>query len=323
MKLTVLSGGIGGAKFLKGLRLIPEVEVTVIVNNGDDISMHGLRICPDLDSVIYNLAGVSDLSRGWGRAEESWVVQKELAHYFGQTPWFNLGDKDFATHIFRTDLLNQGKKLDEVVATQCATWGITEKILPSTNQEVETQVELIESLEGRTSIHFQEWWVRYRCSIAARGFALAGKSESLPAPGVIQAIHDADLILFPPSNPVVSIGMILEIPGIRDALNNSNAPIIGISPIIGDHPVLGMADKCLKALGMETSATAVARLYGSRADNGLLNGWLIADSDKAQIEGIEAMGIDARAIPLMMSDDQLTKDIAQAALDLLQSAGSI
>lgn len=322
MKITVLSGGIGGAKFLKGLRLIPDIEVSVIVNNGDDITMHGLRICPDLDSVIYNLAGVSDLSRGWGRADETWVMQKELAHYLGQTPWFNLGDKDFATHVFRTQLLNQGKGLNEVVATQCAVWGITEKILPSTNQEVETQVQLTEPLEGRTSIHFQEWWVRYRSSIAARGFVLAGRDASLPAPGVIQAIQDADLILFPPSNPIVSIGMILEIPGIRDALVNSRAAIIGVSPIIGDNPVLGMADKCLEALGLETSATAVARVYGSRAHHGLLDGWLIADSDRGQVEGIEAMGIAVRAIPLIMSDDQLTKRIAEAALDLAQFAGS-
>lgn len=305
LKVIALAGGIGGARFLKGLRLIENLEISVIINNGDDINMHGLRICPDLDSVIYNLAGESDLVRGWGRKDETWVVQQELAHYLGEEQWFNLGDKDYATHIYRTNLLNHGVKLSEIVKLQCAKWGIDLKIMPSTNELVQTQV----ILANGERIHFQEWWVKHRAGLPATGFDLQGVDVANPAPGVLEAIAEADLIILPPSNPIVSIGMILRIPGIYDAILKANAPVVGVSPIIGGNPVLGMADKCLTALGLETSATSVAEQYGD-----LLDAWLIADSDNDQVMAITELGIKCESAPLLMTDDHAAKEIAMRAI---------
>lgn len=309
IKVVALAGGIGGARFLKGLRLIENLEISVVVNNGDDITMHGLRICPDLDSVIYNLAGESDLVRGWGRKDESWVVQEQLASYLGQAQWFNLGDKDYATHIWRTNLLTSGVTLSEIVKMQCAKWGISMKIMPATNDYVETQVQLVDG----EPIHFQEWWVKHRASLAATGFNLTGAESAKPAPEVLAAISEADLIILPPSNPIVSIGMILQIPGIREAISSANAPVVGVSPIIGGNPVLGMADKCLTALGLETSATSVAAQYGD-----LLDAWLIADSDADQVTAITELGIKCESAPLLMVDDLAAKEIAARAIAMVR-----
>lgn len=309
IKVVALAGGIGGARFLKGLRLIENLEISVVVNNGDDITMHGLRICPDLDSVIYNLAGESDLVRGWGRKDESWVVQEQLASYLGQAQWFNLGDKDYATHIWRTNLLTSGVTLSEIVKMQCAKWGISMKIMPATNDYVETQVQLVDG----EPIHFQEWWVKHRASLAATGFNLTGAESAKPVPDVLAAISEADLIILPPSNPIVSIGMILQIPGIREAISSAKAPVVGVSPIIGGNPVLGMADKCLTALGLETSATSVAAQYGD-----LLDAWLIADSDADQVTAITELGIKCESAPLLMVDDLAAKEIATRAIAMVR-----
>ena len=271
--------------------------------------MHGLRICPDLDSVIYNLAGESDLVRGWGRKDETWVVQQQLAHYLGQEQWFNLGDKDYATHIYRTNLLNNGVALSEIVKLQCTKWGIGLNLLPATNDFVQTQVQLVDGQQ----IHFQEWWVKHRAVLPATGFELAGVELAKPAPGVLEAIAEADLIVLPPSNPIVSIGMILRIPGIRDAIMAASAPVVGVSPIIGGNPVLGMADKCLTALGLETSASSVAQQYGD-----LLDAWLIADSDSAQVSEVTELGIKCESAPLLMNDDQAAKEIAMRAIAMMR-----
>ena len=309
LKVVALAGGIGGARFLKGLRLIENLDISVIVNNGDDITMHGLRICPDLDSVIYNLAGESDLVRGWGRKDETWVVQAQLAHYLGQEQWFNLGDKDYATHIYRTNLLNAGVALSEIVKLQCTKWGIDLNIMPATNDYVETQVQLVQG----DPVHFQEWWVKHRAALPATGFKLLGAEKAKPAPEVLSAIEAADLIILPPSNPIVSIGMILQIPGIKAAIMKAKAPVVGVSPIIGGNPVLGMADKCLSALGLETSATSVAAQYGD-----LLDAWLIADSDDDQVLAITNLGIKCESAPLLMTDDQAAKEIAAKAIGMLR-----
>jgi LPPG:FO 2-phospho-L-lactate transferase len=309
IKVVALAGGIGGARFLKGLRLINNLEISVIINNGDDIDMHGLRICPDLDSVIYNLAGESDLVRGWGRKNETWVVQQQLAHYLGEEQWFNLGDKDYATHIYRTNLLNSGVALSEIVELQCAKWGIDQNLMPATNDFVQTQVLLADGQQ----IHFQEWWVKHGAALPAIGFELTGAESAKPAPGVIETIAQAELIILPPSNPIVSIGMILRIPGIRAAIMAAKAPVVGVSPIIGGNPVLGMADKCLTALGLETSATSVAAQYGD-----LLDAWLIADSDDDQISAITNLGIKCESAPLLMTDDQAAKEIAAKAIGMLR-----
>ena len=309
LKVVALAGGIGGARFLKGLRLIENLDISVIVNNGDDITMHGLRICPDLDSVIYNLAGESDLVRGWGRKDETWIVQAQLAHYIGQEQWFNLGDKDYATHIYRTNLLNAGVALSEIVKLQCTKWGIDLNVMPATNDYVETQVQLVQG----DPVHFQEWWVKHRAALPATGFKLLGAEKAKPAPEVLTAIEAADLIILPPSNPIVSIGMILQIPGIKAAIMKAKAPVVGVSPIIGGNPVLGMADKCLSALGLETSATSVAAQYGD-----LLDAWLIADSDDDQVLAITNLGIKCESAPLLMTDDQAAKEIADKAIGMLR-----
>lgn len=271
--------------------------------------MHGLRICPDLDSVIYNLAGESDLVRGWGRKDETWVVQQQLAHYLGEEQWFNLGDKDYATHIYRTNLLNNGVELSEIVKLQCAKWAIGLNLMPATNDFVQTQVQLVEG----EPIHFQEWWVKHRAALPATGFELIGADSAKPAPGVLDAIAQADLIILPPSNPIVSIGMILRITGIRAAIMAASAPVVGVSPIIGGNPVLGMADKCLTALGLETSATSVAAQYGD-----LLDAWLIADSDADQVTAITELGIKCESAPLLMVDDLAAKEIAARAIAMVR-----
>lgn len=304
-KIVVLAGGIGGSRFLNGLRLIKGLEISVIVNNGDDITVNGLRICPDLDSIIYNLGGESDLVRGWGRKDETWVVQHQIEKYLKQKQWFNLGDKDYATHIFRTSLLNSGTSLSEIVKMQCQTWGIDINVLPSTEDCVETHVQL---LNGST-IHFQEWWVKNKAEIPATGFKLLGEESARPAPGTLESIGNADIIIFAPSNPIVSIGMILRVPGIYDAIMNSKAPVVGISPIIGSNPVLGMADKCLTALGLETSATSVAVHYGD-----ILDAWLISESDHLQIPDIRGAGIKCESGPLLMTDKNAARDIAAQAI---------
>ncbi len=317
LRITVLAGGIGGARFLKGLRRVRNVEISVIANSADDITLHGLRICPDLDSIIYNLAGVSDLTRGWGRAEESWKIQGELAKYSGEQPWFNLGDKDFATHIYRSNLLRQGVPLHEIVANLCLAWGITMQIFPATNDEIETQVVLHKAIKGRSLIHFQEWWVSHRAKLPAAGFEISGIKDAQPAPGVISAILQADVVIFAPSNPIVSIGAILQINGISQAIRETKARVVGISPIIGASPVLGMADACLKAVGIETSSSGVAQMYGGRKNGGFLDAWLIADSDSNQCQEIESYGLLTKAVPLLMVDDEITARMAKDALALV------
>ncbi|GGT59763.1 MULTISPECIES: 2-phospho-L-lactate transferase [Actinomadura] len=306
MKIVALAGGIGGARFLRGLlAAAPEAEITVIGNTGDDISLFGLRVCPDLDTVMYTLGGGINEEQGWGRAEETFTVKEELAAYGVGPDWFGLGDRDFATHIVRTQMLAAGYRLSAVTEALCDRWQPGVRLLPMTDDQVETHV-VVEDEQGRRAIHFQEWWVRMRASVPALSIAAVGAAESTPAPGVLAAIEAADVVLFPPSNPVVSIGTILAVPGIRDAV--ATKTVVGVSPIVGGAPVRGMADACLAAIGVETSARAVAEHYGL----GLLDGWLVDEADA----GVRVEGIDVRSRPLLMRDAETTAAIARAALDL-------
>jgi LPPG:FO 2-phospho-L-lactate transferase len=306
MKIVCLAGGIGGARFLRGLRgAAPEAEITVIGNTGDDISLFGLRVCPDLDTVMYTLGGGINEEQGWGRVDETFTVKEELAAYGVGPGWFGLGDRDFATHIVRTQMLAAGYKLSAVTEALCDRWKPGVRLIPMTDDQVETHV-VIEDDKGRRAIHFQEWWVRLRASVPALSIAAVGAEDAKPAPGVLAAIEAADVVLFPPSNPVVSIGTILAVPGIRDAI--AAKTVVGVSPIIGGAPVRGMADACLTAIGVETSALAVAELYGL----GLLDGWLVDSADA----DVRVEGIEVRSRPLLMSDESATVDIARAALDL-------
>jgi LPPG:FO 2-phospho-L-lactate transferase len=317
VRITVLSGGVGGARFLLGLRALGD-DVTVIGNNGDDVTMLGLRVCPDLDTVMYTLGGGISAERGWGREDESFRVRDELSAYAevisdsGVQPWFGLGDLDLATHLLRTQWLAAGVPLSEITQRLCERWQPGVRLLPATDTAIETHVTL---QDGRT-VHFQEWWVKLHAAVPATGFEVVGAAHSTPAPGVVDALLSADVILLPPSNPVVSIGVILAVPGIADALRASAAPVIGLSPIVGGAPVRGMADACLAAIGVETSAAAVARHYGARAGRGLLDGWLVDTRDGACVGELTEAGIRTRSVPLLMDTVDATTEMATAALDL-------
>jgi LPPG:FO 2-phospho-L-lactate transferase len=314
-RIAVLAGGIGGARYLRGLlAALPDADVTVVGNTGDDLSLFGLRICPDLDTVMYTLGGGSNEEQGWGRADETWSVKEELAAYGAEPTWFGLGDRDFATHIVRTQMLDAGYPLSEVTAALCRRWQLGLTLLPMSDQRVETHV-LIDDADGRRAIHFQEWWVGKHAQTPALEFISVGAEEAKPGPGVVEAILAADVVLLPPSNPVVSIGSILSVPGIAEALQATPAPVVGCSPIIGTAPVRGMADACLTAIRVETSAAGVALHYGSD----LLDGWLVHDTDADAVAIVEAAGIACRAVPLLMTDVETTATMVRDALDLAEA----
>jgi LPPG:FO 2-phospho-L-lactate transferase len=310
MRITVLAGGVGAARFLRGLKqAAPDAEITVIGNTGDDITLFGLRVCPDLDTVMYTLGGGINEEQGWGRAQESFAIRAELAAYGASPDWFTLGDRDFATHIRRSQLLASGQPLSAVTAALCQRWQPGVRLLPMSDDPIETHVVLAGST-GRAVVHFQEWWVRMHAGTPAAEIIASGAAEAAPAPGVLEAIADADVVLFPPSNPVVSIGTILAVPGIRAAV--AAKTVVGVSPIIGGSPVRGMADACLTAIGVATTAAAVGAHYGS----GLIDGWLVDDQDKAAADDPALAGIGVRALPLYMHELPATTAIARAALDL-------
>jgi LPPG:FO 2-phospho-L-lactate transferase len=323
MRITVPAGGVGAARFLRGLKAeVPGAEITVIGNTGDDITLFGLHVSPDLDTVMYTLGGGIDEEQGWGRAGDSRTVLSELAAYGAGPGWFGLGDLDIATHLHRTSMLSAGLPLSAVTTVLCQRWQPGVRLLPMTDDRVETHVVLAsdegerragvgtERGGGTSMVHFQEWWVRMGAQVPATGFVFAGAEQASPAPGVLEAIAEADVILMPPSNPVVSIGTILAVSGIAEAMRAKT--VVGVSPIIGGAPVRGMADKCLAALGVAASAAGVAAHYGP----GLLDGWLVDEQDKAAADAPELAGITVRAVPLYMSSPAATAAIARAALDL-------
>jgi len=330
MHIVVLAGGIGGARFLTGVRAVAErrtaagdpTTVTAIVNVGDDVTMHGLRICPDLDSVMYTLAGAADTERGWGREGETWVIKTELAAYGAEPTWFGLGDKDVATHLVRTRLLAAGHPLSTATATLCERWRTGITLLPASDDRLETHVVVGGDTpapggdtEPERAIHFQEWWVRHRAALPARRFVFVGAESAKPAAGVLDAISTADIILIAPSNPVVSIAPILAVGGLRDALIGAPAKIVGYSPIIGGSPVRGMADKCLAAISVDVSAEGVGGLYGARSDGGLLDAWLVDDSDA----GTSVPGVAVHVGPLWMTDVDTTAAMVQRGLDAVSA----
>jgi LPPG:FO 2-phospho-L-lactate transferase len=313
VRIAVLAGGIGGARFLRGVRAAcPDDEITAVVNTGDDVTLHGLRICPDLDSVMYTLAGVHDGERGWGRQGETWRIKDELTAYGAEPSWFGLGDLDIATHLVRTRMLDAGYSLTDVTAALCERWQPGVTLAPMSDDRVETHV--IVELEGRRrAIHFQEWWVKHRAKLPAESFVQVGVDDAQPGAAALAALTAADAVLIAPSNPVVSIGTILGVPGLREAVATARGPVVGVSPIIGGAPVRGMADACLPVIGVEVSAEGVGRHYGARSAGGVLDGWLIADSDTATVPGVEV-----RAVPLMMTDDEATAAMVRAALELVK-----
>ncbi|MFG3682529.1 2-phospho-L-lactate transferase [Micromonospora chalcea] len=315
MRIVVLTGGIGGARFLLGVRAYARevgAEVTAVVNVGDDLLLHGLKVCPDLDSVLYTLGGGADPERGWGRVGETWTVKNELAAYGAEPSWFGLGDKDLATHLVRTTMLNAGYPLSQVTEALAARWQPGVRLLPATDDRLETHAVVTDE-QGRRAIHFQEWWVRYRADVPTDRFVFVGADAAKPAPGVVEAIAAADVVLIAPSNPVVSIAPVLAVPGLRDAVTGGPAPVIGVSPIIGGAPVRGMADRCLAVLGVECSAAGVGGLYGARSAGGLLDGWLVAPEDEEAV----VPDVTVRAAPLRMTDEAATAAMVRAALELM------
>lgn len=314
LTIAALAGGIGGARFLRGLRrAVPDADITVIGNTADDIVLHGLNISPDLDTVMYTLGGGIHEAQGWGRADETFTVAGELAAYGAQPDWFTLGDRDIATHVVRTQMLAAGYPLSAVTEALCDRWQPGVRLLPMTDDKVQTHV-VIDEGDGPRAIHFQEWWVRLHAKVPAERIVVVGIEAATPAPGVLDAIRNADVIVLPPSNPVVSIGPILGVAGIRDALAATQAPVVGLSPIIGGAPVRGMADACLQAIGVETSATAVAGLYAD-----FLDGWLVDGSDVTAVPAVELLGPRCVAVPLLMRDVDAAAAMARSALELAES----
>ncbi|MGZ4448657.1 MAG: 2-phospho-L-lactate transferase [Nocardioides sp.] len=333
-KITVLSGGMGGAKFLQGLRhgitsgtlpgVAPDAQVTVVANTADDIWVHGLKVCPDLDTVMYTLGDGIDPERGWGRREETWSTKEELAAYGVEPTWFGLGDRDIATHLVRTQMLDAGFPLSQVTEALCRRWltpthGDGLRLLPMADDRVETHVVIADpdSPSGRRVVHFQEYWVRLRASVPAESLVFVGLEDSTPGPGVIDAITDADLVVLPPSNPVVSVGTILGVPRVREALVATRAPVVGLSPIVGGTHVRGMAEQVLTAIGVEVSAAAVGLHYGARAEGGVLDGWLVDTADADQVKRVTAGGLACAAVPLMMTSHEATAAMAASAVALV------
>ncbi|MFG2847533.1 2-phospho-L-lactate transferase [Kitasatospora sp. NPDC048296] len=315
MRIVALAGGIGGARFLRGLLAAvgPQDEITVIGNTGDDIHLYGLKVCPDLDTVMYTLGGGIHEEQGWGRTDETWSIKAEMKEYGVGPEWFGLGDRDFATHLVRSQMLTAGYSLSQVTEALCVRWKPGVRLLPMSDDRVETHVRITDE-QGTRAIHFQEYWVKLHAAVDADAIIPVGADTAKPAPGVLEAIAEADVILFPPSNPVVSIGTILAVPGIREAVAAAPAPVVGLSPIIGGAPVRGMADKVLAAVGVEATAEAVALNYGAA----LIDGWLVDTADENAVAAVEAAGIACRAVPLLMTDVETTAEMARAALTLAE-----
>lgn len=334
-KITVLSGGMGGARFLQGLihgiglgslpGVAPDAEVTVVANTADDLWIHGLKVCPDLDTVMYTLGQGIDLERGWGRRDETWSAKADLEAYGVESTWFGLGDRDIATHLVRSQMIEAGYSLTEVTEALCRRWSAADswggiRLLPMSDDRVETHVAIADAdaPSGKRVIHFQEYWVRLHAEVPAETLVFVGLDQSTPAPGVLEAIEGADLVILPPSNPVVSVGTILGVPGIRAALRATSAPVVGLSPIVGDTHVRGMAHQMLTAIGVDVTAAAVGVHYGSRAAGGVLDGWLVDETDAHHVAAVEAAGIRCSAVPLMMTDVDATAAMAAAAIELVR-----
>jgi LPPG:FO 2-phospho-L-lactate transferase len=305
--ILVLTGGTGGAKLVEGLAaLLDPTALTIVCNTGDDCVFHGLYISPDIDTITYTLAGVSDTEKGWGVKGDSYAALEQLRR-LGNDVWFNLGDKDLATHITRTRLRNEGRKLSEITDQIRRALGVIATILPMSDDRIETRVKT-----PLGEISFQEFFVKERSAPEVLAVHFAGAEKSRPAPGVLGAIREAQAIIVCPSNPVTSIGPILAVPGIRATLEKSEAPIIGVSPIVGKVAISGPAHRLMKACGLESSPLGVARAYGQ-----FLKTFVIAREDRAMVQQIEALGVKAVCSDIRMNLLLDKKRLAGEVLALL------
>jgi LPPG:FO 2-phospho-L-lactate transferase len=303
--ITALAGGVGAARFLTGLvKLVNEKDLSIIVNTGDDIEMFGLHISPDIDIVAYTLAGIVDEEKGWGIRGDTFHCLETLGK-FNREVWFNLGDRDLATHIFRTNLLKNGLRLSEVTAQISHALGLNVTILPMTDDKFETRI-----ITEMGSVHFQEYLVKREAKDEVLGVEFLGADNANPAPSVIESIREAELAIICPSNPIVSIGTILAVKGVRDALRRTDAKRVAISPIIAGAPVKGPADKLLRGLGFEVSAYAVAKLYSDFLDTFILD---VADS--AEKDKIEKLGIEVKVTNTLMKNLETKIALAKTVLE--------
>ena len=313
MRVTALAGGIGAGKFLRGLvRAMPPEDVTVVVNTGDDVAMHGLHVSPDLDSVTYWLGDAFDRERGWGRREETFRATEELRRFDPEMAWFNLGDLDLATHLFRSNLLREGATLTEATARVAARFGIAARLLPMSDDPVTTRVTVVADGD-ELDLHFQEYWVRRGARDEVKAVRYEGADTARPAPGVVAALAEADVVVLCPSNPVASLGPILAVPGVREALQARVANVVGISGIVGGAPLAGMADKLMPVAGVEVTAAGAAECY-----RGLLGGWVVDEADRSLVARIQATGLRVGVTDTIMTDDAKAEDLARFALGLLR-----
>jgi LPPG:FO 2-phospho-L-lactate transferase len=312
MKVVALAGGVGAGKFLRGLvRAVPAADVTVVVNTADDLDVHGLRVCPDLDSVTYWLGDAFDRERGWGRRDETFRATEELRRFDPEAAWFGLGDLDLATHLFRTRSLAEGLALSEVTARIAARFEIASTILPMSDQWVATRLDVVD-LGQELDLHFQEYWVGRGARDDVKSIRFEGVGAASPAPGVMDAIEHADAVVICPSNPVVSIGPILALEGIREAAGAR--PVVGISPIVGGRPLAGMADRLMPVVGLEVSAAGAAKAY-----QGLLDAWVLDDVDARQAGRVrEEVGTRVAVTDTVMRDDVVAERLARVALAALR-----
>jgi LPPG:FO 2-phospho-L-lactate transferase len=305
--ITVLAGGVGAAKFLQGLvEVVAPQDITVISNTGDDIDLHGLHISPDIDIVIYTLAGISHPDQGWGIKGDSFHTLEMLGRY-GHATWFNLGDYDLATHIHRTDRLRHGWPLSAVTDEIRRALGVGPRILPMTDQATETKI-----VTDAGVLHFQEYLVQRRAEPVVQAVRFEGIEVAAPAPGVCKALTEADGIIIPPSNPIVSIGTILAVPGVRQALAARRSRVVAVSPIVQGATLKGPADKLMVALGYEATAVGVARYYGQ-----LLDGFVLDRLDGALQEAIRRLGVDVQVTQTIMSGRAERRALAEAVMQML------
>jgi LPPG:FO 2-phospho-L-lactate transferase len=314
MRLTALAGGIGAGKFLRGLlRIVKPEDVTVIVNTGDDVQMHGLHVSPDLDSVTYWLAGVMDRERGWGRRAETFRTTEELGRFEPEQAWFNLGDLDLATHLYRTNLIRAGATLSEATALVARRFGVGPRILPMSDDPVVTRVSVMTDGE-ESDLHFQEYWVRRRARDEVKAIRYEGVEAAVPGPGVLESIEAADLVVLCPSNPIASLRPILSVPGIGKAVALRRDAAVGISPIVGGAPLAGMADRLMPVAGYAVSALGAAECY-----RGLLAGWVVDHADQQLASRIEhELGVRVAVTDTVMANDAKAEIVARAALDLMR-----
>ena len=306
--IVVLAGGVGAARFLQGVvQVVPQERLTVIANTGDDRVFYGLNVSPDTDIVLYTLAGLVDEKNGWGIRDDTYHTMQQLTAY-GNEDWFLLGDRDLATHIHRTNLLRQGKPLSEIADGLRASLGLNLRIIPMSNEPIATHIQTPAGL-----FHFEEYMIQRRSADEVQGVVFVGAEQAKPAPGVIEAIKEAEAILIAPSNPIVSIGSILAVPGIHDALHETSGMIVAVSPIVGGAPIKGPADKLMRGLGLDVSAVGVTRCYRDFLDV------MVIDQQDAALAGeIEDLGIPCIVTDTIMKDTERKTALART---VLQAAG--